>query len=698
MRGLRAFLIFLSAVGLTATLSGQTRLMQIPASGQTSTSSPNQPTIQLSPAPGQTATASAPGSAAGTEFDVKPGDFLDTGIDVGPGDTLKITATGEVRYANAQQAATPDGLRRGFADLIRAMPVNEAGRGALVGRIGSNAAARAFLVGSRTETKAPVAGRLFLGVNQPANDSGSGSFHVKLERTAAPVMTKALDVPLPKVTQGMIDSLPRRVSDPDGAPGDRVNFVVVGSQDKMQAAFKAAGWVTVDRSKQDALIRGALATFSKQAYVTLPMSELQLFGRSQDFGYAQGDPLRVIASRHHFRIWKAPFAADSQVLWAGAGTHDIGFDRDQRNGNLTHKIDPDVDGERDYIRDSLMQTGLVAKVDYITPKDPITTAKTAHGEEFHSDGRTLIVWLQPDSAAVGASFGDMFCSVLKQNNPDGGNWGPCSRYLESPGKEDTKLAAFSTQNRVLIVPGFMSSCFADSPAFLEGQQALKQKYNLDVDLLTVPNDESEANAKVIAQYLAAHKGGAKYILVGYSKGTPDIQTALAKEPGVADQVAAFVSVAGASGGSPIADLLPGVLDKYMGMNPMKGCKGDMATGFKSLKREVRQAFLKSYPQNVVPTYSIIARSDADTTSKSLQQTWRLLSTYGAPEDGQLLKDDAVIPGSKYLGAAVADHFAIALPFDKSSDAAIKSGMDKAAFPRGALLESLLRFVAADLGQ
>ena len=121
------------------------------------------------------------------------------------------------------------------------------------------------------------------------------------------------------------------------------------------------------------------------------MSELQLFGRPQDFGYAQADPLRVVASRHHFRIWKAPFTFNGMEVWAGAGTHDIGFDRDQRNNGVTHKIDPATDGERDYIRDSLTQTGMVVKSEYLTPTDPVTSARTATGSGFTSDGRTVII-------------------------------------------------------------------------------------------------------------------------------------------------------------------------------------------------------------------------------------------------------------------------------------------------------------------
>jgi len=641
-----------------------------------------------------------PLSAQTKEFDVQPGaGWIDTNIDLTAGDTLHISATGQLQYSNARQANGPAGLPRGFADLIRNLPVNSAGRGALVGRIGSIEAARAFLIGELMNSQAPVTGRLFLSINQMSLDQATGSYHVVVEHKAAPTVQVAArkNIHVPAFPQSLIDSIPRRVSDPNDAPGDRVNFVLIGSQDRVQAALKAAGWVAVDRTDKDAIVRGIFASLSKEAYVTMPMSELRLFGRAQDFGYAQADPLRVIASRHHFRIWKVPQQLEGQTVWAGAGTHDIGFDRDQRNNGVTHKIDPNVDGERDYIRDSLMQTGMVVKTDYITPSDPIKTARTATGTEFNSDGRTLLVYLAGDEGNVSAAFSDVFCSVLKQNNPGGGEVRPCPRYIDSPGKEDVKLQPISNKYRVLIVPGILSSCVSDSPAFQEGQQSLKAQ-GVDVDLLQVPNDSSESNAKMIGQYLREHStsDSRKYILVGYSKGGPDIQVALAQEEGIAEKVAAFVTVAGASGGSPVADLLPAVAEKYMKTVPLKSCQGDLSTGFKSLQRQARQAFLTAHPTSPVPTYSLIAKSDQSTTSKSLLQTWQVLSSYGSAQDGQLLRDDAIVPGAKFLGAALADHFAVALPFDKSPEASIRSGMDKAAYPRAALLESIVRFVTNDL--
>jgi hypothetical protein len=640
----------------------------------------------------------APLTAQTRQLDLNPGSgWVDSGVDLASGDTTSIKATGTLQYTDARQANGPEGLARSFMDVIRNLPMNDSGRGTLIGRIGNSDAARPFLVGAQYSGQARIAGRLFIAINQTSLDRASGSYQVTIERTAGtakPVSTVAI----PPFPQNLLDSVPRRVNDAENNPGDRVNFIVVGSQDQVQAAFKTAGWVTVDRTSKDAIMRSLFATLSKEAYVTMPMSELQLFGRAQDFGYAQADPLRVVASRHHFRIWKAPTQFNGMDVWAGAGTHDIGFDRDQRNNGITHKIDPATDGERDYIRESLMQTGMVVKSEYMTPTDPVTSAKTATGSGFSSDGRTAIIYLAAATNNFASAFGDIFCSVLKQNNPDGGNWSACSQYIDAPGKEDATLAPLSTKYRVLIVPGFMSSCFSDSPAFQEGQKALKEKYGMDVDLLQISNDSSESNAKAIGQYIRGHASNdaRKYILVGYSKGTPDIQVALTQESDIAAHVAAFISVAGASGGSQVADLLPQVAEKYMTTTPLKSCQGNMSTGFKSLQRANRQAFLAAHPDPVVPTYSIVAKSGENNTSKALMQTWRILATYGVGEDGQLLRDDAIVPGAKFLGAALADHFAIALPFDKSPDSTIRSNMDKTVYPRAALLESLVRFVTADL--
>jgi hypothetical protein len=619
--------------------------------------------------------------------------WTDTGIDLKPGDTILISATGSL--TSAGKAISPEGAQRNWRDLLRTFPLNDASRAALVGRVGPEGS-RPFLIGKRRESRVPVGGRLFLGPNLPSGESAEGAFKVSIERTPGQAPAPVPPESISRLTQDQLESIPLRVVDDAGTQGDRVNFLIVGSEEKVRGALQSAGWTTVDKTVKDTVLRGALASLSRQAYTTLPMSELKVFGRSQDYGYAQGDPLRVVASRHHFRIWRAPFTVDGRTVWVGAGTHDVGFDRDQRNNKITHRIDSDVDKERDYIGRSLSDTGAVALLDYMTAKETVRTAKTAHGQEFFSDGRTLVIYLTPDSGNLQSALGDIFCSVLRKENPDTGEWGACSEYFQGGGKEDLDLPAIPNKYKVLVVPGFMSSCFSDAPAFQEGQEHLKSK-GLTVEILPVGNDSSEENAKTIANYLAEQfkSDPRKYIVLGYSKGTPDVQVALANHAAARDAVAAFVSVAGAAGGSPIADSIPGQADRWIQQFKMDKCKGDISQGFKSLRRDVRQAFLSSYPHPFVPTYSLVALSTPSNTSKALLQSWELLRVFDAALDGQVTKSDAIIPEAKYLGAALADHFAIALPFDKSPDQLVRSNMGSR-YPRAALMEAVVRLVVQDL--
>ena len=53
--------------------------------------------------------------------------------------------------------------------------------------------------------------------------------------------------------------------------------------------------------------------------------------------------------------------------------------------------------------------------------------------------------------------------------------------------------------------------------------------------------------------MQAETGAPRLVLVGYSKGAPDILEAVVKYPEIRNRVAAVVSAAGAIGGSPLAN-------------------------------------------------------------------------------------------------------------------------------------------------
>jgi len=332
--------------------------------------------------------------------------WSDTGIDVQPGEHIVVTATGKLRYTDAKEDNGPDGIARGFKDLLRILPFNGAGRGALIGRVGDAEIAQPFLLGAHRDLVAPVAGRLAIGINQASDDTGEGTYTVHIDIHAPDPNAAYRPARQVKTISGVDSSvfakLPRRVADKDGNPGDMVNFLILGSEDAMKNVFTAAGWVKVDADVRGTVLHGILESISKESYLTMPMSPLYLFGRSQDFGWAHAEPIKVVASRNHLRIWKAPFEVDGRTLWVGAATHDIGFERDERNDGVTHKIDPDIDLERDYVEKTLISTGLVSEVTHVLPAEALKEARTATGGSFHSDGRVLVLKLNDSTGNVSA--------------------------------------------------------------------------------------------------------------------------------------------------------------------------------------------------------------------------------------------------------------------------------------------------------
>jgi hypothetical protein len=368
----------------------------------------------------QTESSPAAASANDYSFTVSTAElWTNTGLDLQAGDVLDITASGT-------QSCGPQGVSGG---LTQGLPVADALPGALIAKL--QAQGTPVLIETSKKINVDVPGKLFLGINAAGKAPCNGSFAVKVHRqsqaasnrsdvlkkqltsaaeiflagqlgvqtggsanTAAAPVLKISDAPLDPGLRKDIDSLPRRVNDQYKNLGDMVNFVIIGSEKLVQSALDAASFHVADTSDKKAVLEAAMTTYEKKDYLAMPMSTLYLFDRPQDFGYEQAEPIAMVASRHHFRLWKAPFTWNGQTVWVGAGTHDIGFAKDKRNGHVTHKIDPNVDGERDNIGSSLQKGGKVKSMSYYLPPNPVQDAKNATGDSYQSDGRILIVSLQ----------------------------------------------------------------------------------------------------------------------------------------------------------------------------------------------------------------------------------------------------------------------------------------------------------------
>ena len=329
------------------------------------------------------------------DFTVTSKDWLDTKVTVTPGDRLSFTATGTASLSDGR-TASPGGVARGWRDLVRTFPDNAADVAALVGRVGSEEATVPFTIGASKDLAVAATGDLYLRINTSSDLTTSGTYAVmmKIARETASAAAAAPDL-ISTISPKQFDTIPRRVQDQAGNPGDMVNFSIIGTQDEVEKAFAAAGWVAVDKNDQAAVLHGLLDTLQHQAYTGVPISTLYLFGRPQDLSFERAAPIAVAAVRHHLRVWKTTLSVGGRPLWVGSATHDEGFERDQRNGGVTHHVDPNIDDERDFLEKSFADAGVISAAVYVTPSNPFRAAKTATGGAIQSDGRIVLMQLRP---------------------------------------------------------------------------------------------------------------------------------------------------------------------------------------------------------------------------------------------------------------------------------------------------------------
>jgi hypothetical protein len=196
----------------------------------------------------------------------------------------------------------------------------------------------------------------------------------------------------PSEMSQMMDYLPPRVFSGEGREGDMVNLIFVAQQKELQAAFQRAGWVQTDKWNP-IFVWHLMQHGTGDAHV--PMARFYLFGRVQDYSYALPDPQAVVSRRHHLRIWKTNFTQNGTPIWVGSATHDVAIEIAKNGRLINHRIDPQVDEERDFIGGDLTETASVSSQEYLHGVTPVFEAKTASGEDYHSDSRILMLDLQP---------------------------------------------------------------------------------------------------------------------------------------------------------------------------------------------------------------------------------------------------------------------------------------------------------------
>lgn len=181
----------------------------------------------------------------------------------------------------------------------------------------------------------------------------------------------------------------------DGLLGDPINIALKGTESQLKQAFEKAGWQLADEVTPKTALRMLTSTIGGKSYPTAPVSGLFLFNRRHDFAYQQevdGSPHK----RHHVRLWRCPegwlLPGGHKVDWLAAATYDKSVGLSLFTFQITHKIDGDIDTERDYIVESLAQSN---KIETTLLKDFSTGyhSRNGGGDNIRTDGDLPVISL-----------------------------------------------------------------------------------------------------------------------------------------------------------------------------------------------------------------------------------------------------------------------------------------------------------------
>lgn len=184
----------------------------------------------------------------------------------------------------------------------------------------------------------------------------------------------------------------------NGIPGDPLNIALVGTEEDLIRSMLAAGWRPANPLSLASSMRIVVDTVIDKPDPNAPVSNLYLFGRKEDFAFEQpiGHSPR---KRHHVRFWRSPETEDGRLKWVGSATHDVGVELAKNTGQVTHRIAPDLDAERDLLLANLAKAERLLGTRWIDGYHKELQGRNGGGDPWHTDGRLPVATLKPVQAS-----------------------------------------------------------------------------------------------------------------------------------------------------------------------------------------------------------------------------------------------------------------------------------------------------------
>jgi hypothetical protein len=191
-----------------------------------------------------------------------------------------------------------------------------------------------------------------------------------------------------------------------GIPGDVINVGLIGTREDVVSAFHAAGWYPADPITLRTSLEIVGSVLLDRSYKAAPVSPLYFEGRREDLAFEK--PEGVSADRRqHVRLWLVlQSGVEARPVWLGSASFDSGVTLSRDTGQVTHKIAPNIDQERERLIGDLNQARMVTGIFEIRGIGPTLNGRNGEGAPYYTDGEIWMTTLvtRGERAAAPAKF------------------------------------------------------------------------------------------------------------------------------------------------------------------------------------------------------------------------------------------------------------------------------------------------------
>lgn len=181
-------------------------------------------------------------------------------------------------------------------------------------------------------------------------------------------------------------------------PGDPLNVGLVGNRADVVRAMHSAGWYPADAITVRSSLEIVGSVLLDRSYDRAPVSPLTYDGRREDLAYERPDGTSA-RRRHHVRLWQVlDQGTEGRPVWLGSATFDSGVGFSRYTGQVTHHIAPDIDAERAFFMNSLVEARMVEATYQVTGVGPALAGRNGEGDLYFTDGEIWVSRLVADAA------------------------------------------------------------------------------------------------------------------------------------------------------------------------------------------------------------------------------------------------------------------------------------------------------------